>query len=407
MFETHPFLDCPACNAPSAFGVLSIGGNRLSQRCQKCKFIGQTILPRLNKRVIYLDQFAISNVYKIRSGESLRPVHVHNFWVEFERRIQRAKTSHAAIFPSSDIHMDETIVSRFSSELRVEHEIFGGGASFVDSGTLNRAQEMEFAKAFMSGQPAPDLQFDVDTALRGHRNDWLPNLHITVNSDYSSFASALRESRDRLQAAMLPLFERWQRDRPSFGAVLKEELAAIGKARIESYFLMWRDYIYAIECQDSDKIFNIELSSGMRHATIMAQVFKDLGVQDDECLKKLVEFWSWPELIKLPFHRIGAHMYAAIATRLAAGQKRMPSPGLSNDIKAVSTYAPYVDAMFIDIECENLLNDGRLKKKLMYRSRIFSKSSSREFFAYLQDLENELSADVKQWTSFLYGRRQS
>lgn len=403
MFETHPFIDCPTCGAASAFGVLHIGGNRLSQRCQKCRFTENTALPALDKKVIYLDQFAISNIYKIRSGETLKQPHVHDFWVEFEKRIARAQMAQAAIFPPSNIHQDETIVSPFPSELRIAHEMFGGDASLVDSETLNARQEMEFAKAFMNGQPAPDLEFDADSALQGNRNGWLSHLHITVNSDYSSFADGLRESRDRLHTAMLPLFERWQTEKPPFEAVLKEELAAFGKGRIQASVLTWRRYIDAMERQDGEEIFNISLSFGMRHLMAMMRAFKHYGVPEDDCLQKIFEFWSWPELEKIPFHKNSAHMFAAVAARLASGQKKKPTQGLNNDIQAISTFAPYVDVMFVDIECENLLKDGRLKRALSYKARIFSKASSKDFFDYLESLEDGLSDEIKYWSGFLYG----
>lgn len=405
MFETHPFLDCPKCGAASAFGVLHIGKNSLRQRCQKCRFTLNTALPALDKKVIYLDQFAISNIYKIRAGETLKQPHVHDFWVEFEKRIVRAQTAQVAIFPPSNIHRDETIVSPFSSELRIAHEIFGGDASLIDSETIDARQEMEFAKAFIEGQPAPDLEFDADSALEGDRNGWLPNLHITVNSDYSSFADGLRESRDRLHTAMLALFERWQTEKPTFEAALKTELAAFGKARIEASVLTWQKYLGAMERNDGDEIFNISMSFGMRHLMTMMRTFKHYGIPEDECLRKVFEFWSWPELEKLPFHRISAHMFAAIAARLAAGQKKKPTQGLNNDIKAISAFAPYVDAMFVDNECENLLNDGRLNRSIIYKAKIFSKNSSNEFFSYLDLLENDLSDDVKHWAGFLYGLR--
>jgi hypothetical protein len=278
MFETQPLLDCPTCGAASAFGVLHISGNRLQQRCQKCRYTKYTDLPPLDKKVIYLDQFAISNIYKIRSGEILKPRHVHEFWVDFEKRIMRAQMSQAAIFPPSSIHRDETIVSPFSSELWLEHEMFGGNVSFIDVEKLNARQETEFAKAFIDGQPAPCLEFDIDTALHGSRNSWLPHLHITVNSDYSSFADGLRESRDRLHMAMLPLFERWQTEKPTFEAVLKEELSAFGKARIQACISALQEFFDAMRREDMEKLVDISLSSGMQHFMLMNQIFESSGI---------------------------------------------------------------------------------------------------------------------------------
>lgn len=403
MFETPPFISCPLCGAASSFGILSIGGNRMSQRCQRCKLTEHTPLPALDKKVIYLDQFVISNVYKIRAGETLKQPHVHAFWVEFDGRITHAQISQVAIFLASNIHHDETVVSRFSSELCIAHDMFGGDASFKNSETLLLNQEIAFAKAFIQGHPAPTFEFNIDDALEGHRNDWLPHIHITANSDYSSFADGLRESRDRLHAAMRPLFEWWQIEKPTFEAVLKKELAGYGSGRIQVAIQTWTNYAAAIAQEDVDKMLNVFMSSSMRQSTVMIEAFKRFDVPIEECFPKLLQFWQWPELWKLPYHWISAHLFAATAARLAGGQKKLPAQGFSNDIQAISTYAPYVDAIFVDIDCENLLNDGRLKRALAYKARIFSKNTSKEFFDYLENLENSLSDDVKRWTGFLYG----
>ena len=403
MFETPPFIPCPLCGAASSFGVLNIGGNRLSQRCQQCRFSEDTQLPALDKKVIYLDQFAISNIYKIQAGETLKQPHVHAFWVEFSQQIRRAQMSQAVIFPASDIHHDETIVSRFPSELRIAHEIFGGDTSFKNSRSLLLNQEIAFADAFIKGQPAPDFAFNVDDALEGRRNEWLPHIHITTNADYSSFADGLRNSRDRLHTAMLPLFEGWQKEKPAFEIVLKRELAGYGQGRFESLVKTWTDYNTAAAQEDADKLLEISMSSGMRHSMVMMHKIGSCGVPEEERFSKLIQFWQWPELWKIPYHWISAHLFAATAVRLAGGQKKLPTPGFNNDIQAISTYAPYVDAMFVDIDCESLLNDGRLKRALDYKARLFSKNSSKQFFDYLESLETSLSDDVRCWTGFLYG----
>lgn len=407
VFETHPFISCPMCKAASAFGVLHISSSHLSQRCKICKFTENRLLPALNKKVVYLDQFAISNIYKIRSGEALKPPHVHDYWVEFENRVTRAQLSQAVIFPPSDIHRNETTVSAFPSELRIAHEMFGGGAFFVNSETLKARQEIDFAKAYLNGESAPDLEFNVDGALRGSRNGWLPHLHVTVNTTLSSIAEELRQSRHRLHDAMLPLFDRWQKEKPAFDVVLKEELAAFGRSRIEISLLTLQKYASAMDRQDIDEIWSISTSDSMRHLIAMTRVFRDHGVLEQDCLQKVLEFWSWAELEKLPFHRISSYLFAEIAARLAAGQKRKPTQGMHYDVSAISSYAPYVDAMFVDLECANLLGSARLKSALRYRAQIFSKATTEEFFNYLERLEAEVSHDVKQWTGFLYGLRPS
>jgi hypothetical protein len=73
-----------------------------------------------------------------------------------------------------------------------------------------------------------------------------------------------------------------------------------------------------------------------------------------------------------------------------------------NDFTAIATYAPYVDAMFVDKECASLLQHGRLRSELQYRARIFSLSNPQEFLNYLDELSNGATKEVVDWAAELY-----
>ena len=60
-WERPPFETCPKCRSPESFGVLSAGGNALRKRCTECRYSHGEMLPKLEKKVIYLDQFAFSD----------------------------------------------------------------------------------------------------------------------------------------------------------------------------------------------------------------------------------------------------------------------------------------------------------------------------------------------------------
>jgi transcription elongation factor Elf1 len=66
MFELPPFRKCLRCKNES-FGTLSVGGNRVTKRCKECRYSHDEVLPEVDKRVIYLDQFAVSELYKTKT----------------------------------------------------------------------------------------------------------------------------------------------------------------------------------------------------------------------------------------------------------------------------------------------------------------------------------------------------
>ena len=76
MFELPPFRKCPQCKNES-FGTLHVGGNRHRKRCKDCRYSHDEVLPDVSKNVIYLDQFAVSELYKIKE-EKRRPARQAN-----------------------------------------------------------------------------------------------------------------------------------------------------------------------------------------------------------------------------------------------------------------------------------------------------------------------------------------
>jgi uncharacterized Zn finger protein len=69
-FITGPFVKCPKCGG-NEFGVLNIYDDRYMRRCRNrnCWHTVTINLPELRKKVIYIDQCAISNIMKVLSPE--------------------------------------------------------------------------------------------------------------------------------------------------------------------------------------------------------------------------------------------------------------------------------------------------------------------------------------------------
>jgi hypothetical protein len=62
-----PWKTCPACGKDK-FGVSIISGSRLMRRCRDCWHKQDYPLPKLRKKIIYLDQFVISNLMKLKNS---------------------------------------------------------------------------------------------------------------------------------------------------------------------------------------------------------------------------------------------------------------------------------------------------------------------------------------------------
>lgn len=88
-WERGPFEMCANCKEKDTFGILSVGGDGVTKRCTKCRYLRTEILPTLDKKVIYLDQFAFSELHKMRSGTRKHDKWTP-FWSEADALLNRA-----------------------------------------------------------------------------------------------------------------------------------------------------------------------------------------------------------------------------------------------------------------------------------------------------------------------------
>jgi hypothetical protein len=127
-------------------------------------------------------------------------------------------------------------------------------------------------------------------------------------------------------------------------------------------------------------------------------------VPEEERLPRAFDFLQWDGLRELPSHKIGSHLFAAIARKASAGQRRLPSKGMLNDVRVISSYAPFVDAMFVDNECAALLAEEPLAGRLRYKARIFSLNTRDEFLAYVRSIGDSTPDSVKRQALDVYGQ---
>ncbi|NEI04168.1 hypothetical protein GUK34_04630 [Rhizobium leguminosarum] len=378
-WERGPFFNCHNCSEKT-FGLLRAGGQSLTMRCSKCRFTYDEDLPPLNKKVIYLDQFVFSLLFNVESGGPLHRGH-EGFAKELHDRLRRLVSLQQIILPHSDIHRDETILFHSPVDLRAAYEFMGGDAQFVDTDEVELNQTMDAAEAFLTNKSL-NLNLLVDQVLEERRNEWLPDMHISVRADYSSFAENLRRRRDQTHSGMEKLAAKWAKERPSFKDVLQNEFNLIMSAKVGA----------------------LPTSAPVQHeAHALSRLFAERGVPVDQVGQAVRDFWSSKICRDLPHHRISSYLFAAVARRVVQGQKTVINRGLMNDIRAIACYAPYVDAMFVDKTSEQLMHERPLIDDLKYKALIFSFSNRDAFLAYLDEIEAATPPDVKEFASRIYG----
>src|SRR5690606_11951664 len=121
-----------------AYGVLMINRRSYVRRCNKCMHSESYKLPDIEKKVIYLDQMAISNMMN-----SIRPstdpkiqAKINSNWRTMFEKLDRLVKLQLIICPHSSVHEDESIVTPVFKDLKQMYEHLGNGTEFYDIGTI-------------------------------------------------------------------------------------------------------------------------------------------------------------------------------------------------------------------------------------------------------------------------------
>lgn len=381
-------------------GILSVGKHLLTKRCTKCRSTIPISLPELEKKAIYLDQFMFSMIYNVKNEGNLPKGH-EAFAKEVYGLLRRCVLLQQVFLPHSDIHHDETTVFHSPIDLRGLYEFFGGDVSLMDSRNVELLQDIQFAKAYFDGKE-PEVSLDVGEISDSRRNEWLPDMHVGVRADYSQFADRIRVLRGETHDAMKQLAQTWLENKATFSVVLENEFSAIGPTKKQA-FAKWFEEVSSPDPSDSLALFESSGKPIYREYRELCHLLEDRGIDEDQQAIEIMKFWYWDQQREIPHQKISSYLFAAIARRVVMGEKRIVDRGLMNDVRTISTYGPYVDAMFIDKRCAALLEEEPLGAELDYMARIFSLNDPDEFLYYLKEIEGGTPDKVREYAALIYG----
>ena len=356
-------------------------------------------LPKLDKRAIYLDQFMFSMIYNVKNNGNLPKGH-EAFAKEVYTLLRRCVLLQQIFLPHSDIHHNETTVFHSPIDLRGLYEFFGGDVSLVDSHNVELLQDLQFAKAYFD-RKEPEVSLDIDEIADSRRNEWLPDMYVGVRADYSQFADHIRTVRGEVHDALKQLADTWLKKKASFAGVLESEFSEIGPVKQQA-FAKWFEGVSNPDPSDPLALFESSGRPIYREYRELCRLLEDRGVDEDQQAVEIMKFWHWDRQREIPHQRISSYLFAAVSRRVVMGEKRIIDRGLMNDVRTISTYAPYVDALFIDKRCAALLKEKPLRAELEYKARIFSMSNPDEFLGYLQELEGKTPDDVREHAAMIY-----
>ena len=413
-FIGPPYWPCPKCGKDT-FGVMIISRDSYMRRCRDCWHKQDYRLPRLKKKIIYLDQFVISDLVKLKNPTTSAQAKLADdpFWQELYDLIFQLRHLQMICCPDSWSHQEESRLSNMNADLKEMYERLSGGNSFEQFDGIKAKQIGELARAWSEGSE-PQFNFDPRSVLSKDPDEWNERFYITFQDNPFVTESGIRQTRQAHHANIARLFANvWAKEVHDFDYWYDLERTDYQRAIARSVVQNLQERQEVIASIDPQKQMSMEalnrflpsFAEGLLTNIMDIMRFpREGGVRLLEEQAKLLESFSKANRIsEAPFLKLQAMMYAVIAMRASAGQREPPDEGMTTDIDNVAHLLPYCDAMFMDKECRALMLNVPMRVRTDDAKKLYSMQIKDEFLAFLREIRDSITVDHVQAIREVYG----
>jgi len=390
-----PFLQCPKCNS-RAFGVLNVGGVHYVRRCNDCDFSQTFKLPKPIKKLVYIDQYAISFDVKAKVGRA------HKKWPDVKRALEQALYMEAIACPYSEYHEGESSVEKnFAKELKNTYKRFARGEAFQPRVYIELAQIARALRRFVK-EPEKASCPTWSDVLHNDPHVWTGDIYITLNTEQARAVEATaRQVKAQISAKLDDLNKDFKESKKSFEEQHLLEAQQVGVNMLKIYT---KEIARLMTCKSSAEMIAVKMDGSVffDQAEYILKFFGGRGADFTEKWKNTVGFLKSRDFFDVDYVRINSALWAGLARRVGLGQAKVAVSDY-NDVPIISTYAPYCDVMLIDDGMRSLLTTNPVKDCLKLRTKFFSPNCFDEFIAYLEGVISELPQDVKKAVLEIHG----
>jgi|SRR3989338_2069729 len=410
-FISGPYKKCPntECLTEDAFGVFTpMGGSRgYSRECIKCGHEEGFSFPNIKKKIIYLDQFVISNLIKLldKSHPSHAKIKADPFWTNLFIKLELASKSQAIVCPDSFYHKDESLVGNIDFKLMKRvYEHFSSGKTLYPSLIIEKNQIVHHFEGWLENKK---VEFEFNPKYIAFEQDlhtWSVGLRISVGGNpYPGQIKNLQTTNAITKEQLRETWTRWQSE-TSFGFVerVKEETSGLWKGMTSAAKKFTERRNLAMKKMTMGEDYDMELDDFM--PPMSDDIFEELmriarkkNIPQEKMPEIIVKYFNDIDaLLEIPYIRISSVMFAGWARRAALGKKDPPKS--TADVQFIASYLPYCDALFVDKESASMLKEFpqntpaylRLKE---FPAKVFSLNNRDEFLAYLDQLVSGISSE--------------
>lgn len=367
--------DCPQCGAKKMYGNVDVYKDHVARGCGSCRYFVRLPLPQVRKKVIYLDQFFFSHVFRGTNDPRFTGA---------AKRIRQLTAQQVLIAPYSNVHEDETHMWDRYEDLFEFIKATSRGHEFSPAYDVELTQLQNAARAYFKGEDS-DYQRRQDDAFHEDFNCWDGYFRIDVGR-YMGDRELNRTLKLQAVKGLVDLFPHWKSSTNTFEQDCWLEHNAAVKDLMDSFTV----YLRRLAAGDYDALFDSPIKATVIQ-TLLHYVPKD--TPEDQTVKRIVAFLDSEHFQKTPYHDIQARIYAALKMLVKQGAYASRDKALKKlsgfyyDVKHISTYAPYCDAIIVDQAMAEVVGREQVGLAERYGVRVFSLNNWDELLAWFDALE--------------------
>lgn len=353
-----------------------------------CPYQERIPLPRVHKKILYLDQVFFSRAFRVKSADNQK-------YIQASRRLNDLAQRQRLVVPYSSVHADEAHQwSGYNGQTAGELWDFikqtSGGCELEGALTVHREQLLSSFERFLSGE-SPSSQIDPADALPDDVHGWTDYIWIGLTNDYHGDAAALARTKQKSVGQLIALFPAWRASPDDFAADVADEYSDAAVMYRNAY-PNWADKIRTGDFLGS-------LGSPVNSRVIESMLTRfDTNVPENERARVILAFFDSEHFRATPYQLLSTHAFAVLRSNVRNGAytgadapKKLQ--GLFLDIEHAATYAPYCDAIFLDNAMAAMMSDHRIGLETRFGTKVFCDAKWDEFIAWLDFIDSELSPE--------------
>jgi hypothetical protein len=395
MLVTKILGDCPNCGSKNSFGNVSVRGDHVLRGCKSCRYSTTVCLPKVRKKIIYLDQCFFSSAF--REGDSR--------FVEATQRIRQLCAHQLLVSPFSPIHEDEThqwsgFNGKNKDDLMEFIKATSRGHEFEPAYHVEQTQIIRAFQAFLANHSA-EFAIKERDVVRSDIHEWEDYFRIDV-SRYIGDINLISKLKHQSMEQLLYIFDGWRQSTNTFNQDLAIEMRDAGKAYLDSYF----QYLSRLIDENDYDVF---LERPMMSMVVENMLFCfSKETQLEERLKQISNFFLSNYFAEIPYQWISTRMFATLKDMVKRGayinreKARQRLSGVFYDIDHIATYAPYCDAFIMDQPMAELVSHPYVDLEKRYGVKVFSLNTWNELLAWFDTIEAEMTDEHRVGLSQCY-----